>query len=217
METTWIEIGGLSIRSPVTAGTNLLLSLQCLAYFARRRRASSGRVRGWGAFFALMALATLAGVFKHGARHLMTEDVLILVLGVSNVASAVAVHLAQEATITSHAPQGRRKAIRLLADVQLAAFLAVNLVFGPEIVFLVVNTAVGLVPVIAVEASRREEVRGGGLVASGLAVSLLTGLVYGAGLSLGPWLNHVDLAHLLMGMSFFAVHRGVPAEADPWT
>lgn len=209
METTWIEIGGVSIRSPVTAGTNFLLAVQCLVYFVVRRSRRSPRARGWGGFFALMSLATFAGVLKHGARHLLSELALITVLAVSNVASGAATYLAQEATIAAHAPQRLQARLRLLVDVQLALFLAVNVIFGPEILFLIVNTAVGLLPIIAVEARRHDVIEGGGLVAGGLALSLLTGLVYLVELSAGPWMNHIDIAHVVMGVSFLTIHRGL--------
>ena len=33
MDSTWIDVAGLTIRAPVTAGTNLLLAGQCLLYY----------------------------------------------------------------------------------------------------------------------------------------------------------------------------------------
>jgi hypothetical protein len=215
METTWLEIGGITVRAPTNAATNLLLAIQCFAYWVSFCRRDSRRSRRWAGFFGMMTVATLAGVFKHGARHLMGESVLAAVLAVSNVATGVAIHMAQEATIVSHASPRREIRLRLLIDVQLAVFLAVNVVFGPEIVFLIVNTAVGLLPVIAVEASQRGRTEGGGLVAAGLATSVLTGLVYVVGLSPSPWFNHIDVAHLFMGVSFLVVARGLKGGARP--
>jgi len=215
METTSIEIGDVVVRAPVTAGTNLLLAVQCAVYFARSRTTDSRRARWWGGFFAMMALATLAGVFKHGARQALSADGLTLMLAVSSLASGVATLLAQEATLISYARAGER--LRLLIDVQLAFFIAVNVIFGPEMTFLIVNTAVGLLPVIVVEATRRRTVKGGGLVAGGLALSLLTGLVYVGELAVGRWLNHIDIAHFIMGLSFYLIHRGLGAsERAAW-
>ena len=48
------------------------------------------------------------------------------------------------------------------------------------------------------------------LKSRGLSVSIITGAVYAAGLSVGSWLNHVDIAHLLMGLSFWLMVRGCP-------
>lgn len=209
MEPVWLDVGPVTVRAPTNAATNLLLAIQCCLYWLRLRGGTSARERHWGGFFGMMAAATLAGVFKHGARHVMSASVLTAILGVSNVASGVATYMAQEATIVSDLAPDRRGGLRLLIDAQLAAFLAVNVVFGPEIVFLIVNTAVGLLPVIVTEALRRRRVRGGGLVAAGLATSVLTGLVYVVGVSPSRWFNHIDVAHLLMGVSFLVIARGL--------
>ena len=32
--------------------------------------------------------------------------------------------------------------------------------------------------------------------------------MYVVGLSVGPWLNHIDITHVLMGASFFLMARG---------
>jgi len=218
METTWIDVGGLTVRAPVTAGTNLLLAIQCAVYAFRGRDAPSERSRRWADFFAMMALATLAGVFKHGARHLLASDLLTVVLAVSNLASGVAVHAAQEGSLVSRVSVQRVGRARLLIDLQVALHVAANIVLGPEITLLILNTAVGLLPVIVVEAAGRGRERGGVLIAGGLSLSLLTGVVYAVGLSLGPWLNHIDIAHVLMGGSFYAIERGVARDRRlAWT
>ena len=209
--TTWIDVWGVTIGSPVTAGTNLVVALQCAYYALHFRGAGSERRTGWTLFFAAMALATLAGVPKHGLRHLLGGDVLASVLWTSSVASGAAVYFAQRATIASRAQSVTRRHLERVAGAQVALFLAANVVLGPEILLIIAHTAVGLVPVIVVEAlARRGGDERGGWVASGLMVSLLTGLVYVFELSLGRWFNHIDLAHALMGVSFYLIARGVP-------
>ncbi len=209
--TTWIDVWGVTIRSPVTAGTNLIVALQC-AYYARHLRgAGSERRTGWTLFFAAMALATLAGVPKHGLRHLLGGGVLASVLWTSSLATGAAVYFAQRATIASRAQSVTRSRLEWAAGAQAALFLAANVALGPEMLLLIAHTAVGLIPVIVVEAlAQRGRDDRGGWVASGLMVSLLTGLVYVFELSLGRWFNHIDMAHALMGVSFYLIVRGVP-------
>ncbi len=76
---------------------------------------------------------------------------------------------------------------------------------------------VGLLPVIGVEASAFHRGHpGAGWIAGGLSLSILTGAVYVVRMSIGPWLNHVDIAHLLMGVSFWLMVRGCrPYVIDP--
>ena len=77
---------------------------------------------------------------------------------------------------------------------------------------LIAHSAVGLIPVIIAEAlSYRRGISRGMWVAGGLTISMMTGLVYVFGLSLGRWFNHIDIAHVLMGVSFYLILRGAPA------
>jgi hypothetical protein len=158
-----------------------------------------------------MALATLAGVPKHGFAHLLDDGVMAWLLWTSNLASGAAVYFAQKATIASRAASRARATLERVVAIQAALFLVANAALGPEMLLLIAHSAVGLMPVIAAEAlALRRHDEQGGWVASGLLVSLLTGLVYVFHLSLGRWFNHVDMAHALMGVSFLLILRGVP-------
>lgn len=208
MDTTWIEIGGFVIGAPVTAGTNLVLAVQCILYSRSLRARHGARSRLWGGFFSMMALATSAGVLKHGFQHELSETGLLAVLWVSNVSSGIATYYAQRATVVTHAPERLKRGFDRLVQIQLLVFLVVNVALGPEMLLLVVNMAVGLLPVFGVEAmALRRGHPGSGWIVSALSVSILAGSVYFAGLSIGPWLNHIDIAHVLMGVSFWLIVR----------
>ena len=210
MDTTWIEVWGITITKPVTAGTNLLLALQCVLCARWLRGDGPARRVWWGRFFAAMALATLAGVPKHGFAYLLGDAAFDAMLWISSLASGAAVYFAQRATIASRVPRHARRAFERVAEVQAALFVGANGGLGPEMTLLIGHTAVGLLPVIAVEAVARWRGDGDGArVAVGLIVSMLTGLVYALELSLGRWFNHVDLAHALMGVSFYLILVGV--------
>ncbi len=208
METTYIEIGGFLIRAPVTAGTNLVLAVQCVVYFRNLRAGPGARSRLWGGFFSMMAIATLAGVLKHGFRHELSETALLLVLWISNITSGIAIYYAQRATAVTHAPGHLQHRFDRLFLIQFFVFLASNVALGPQMLLLVVNVAAGLLPVIGVEAmALRRGHPGSGWIVGGLSLSILMGAVYVAGLSIGPWLNHIDITHVLMGVSFWLIMR----------
>ena len=175
METTSIEIGGLVIRAPVTAGTNLVLAVQCFIYFRSLRAGPGARSRLWGGFFSMMAIATLAGVLKHGFQHELSETGLLLVLWVTNVAGGIATYYAQSATAVTHAPEHLRRRFDRVFQIQFLVFLGANVALGPEILLLVVNIAAGLLPVIVVEVmALRRGHPGSGWVVGGLSLSILT-------------------------------------------
>jgi hypothetical protein len=208
METTWIELGGFTIRAPVTAATNLALAVQCVIYFRSLRAGPGARSRLWGGFFSMMAIATLGGVLKHGFRPELSEAGLLLVLWVSNLTGGIATYYAQRATAVTHAPEHLKGRFDRLFQIQFLVFLAGNVALGPEMLLLVVNMAAGLLPVIGVEAmALRRGYPGSGWVVGGLSLSILTGAVFVARLSIGPWLNHIHIAHLLMGVSFWLIVR----------
>jgi hypothetical protein len=216
MTTTSIEIGGLVVHAPVSAGTNLLLAAQCYCYHRRFRGHAEARVRAWAAFFAMMAVATLAGVIKHGFRPELSAHAFLGILWISNVTGGVSTWFAQLATIQSWASDRARATAGRLVTGQLVLFLCANLLIGPEMLLLVADTAIGLLPVIVVET--RAWLRGrseGGWVAAGLTVSIGTAAVYVTQLSAGRWLNHIDIAHLLLGVSFAFIATGTASGPSP--
>lgn len=217
----WIEIGGVPIRAPVTAGTNAIIAAQCAAYFWHSRRTGTARAQMWGSFFLSMALATTAGVVKHGLPHLIPPGGFQAVLWISNIAGGFATWFAQRATIVSRGPRVGRSRLCRLADAQLGAFVAANVVLGPDLLLLLLDMALGLLPVMVVEAvSFWRRTPGSGAVAGGLSISLLTGAVYLTEVSVGPWLSHIDIAHCMMMGSFFLIVRGTSdlehARTDAW-
>jgi len=213
---TWIEVAGLTIHSPVTALTNLLLAVQCAVYARRLRTGREDRGGYWSLFFLAMAVATLAGVLKHGLSYLMTDTAYLTVLWVSSLGSAASVYYAQRATLVSRATSRVESRLTGICVLQMALFLGASMGLGPEMWLVVANTAVGLAPVIVAEASSpRDHERMGLWVAGGLVVSLFTGVVYVMRLSVGPWFNHVDMAHVLMGVSFALIAKGAGELVDP--
>lgn len=218
MDTPWIELFGFSLRAPVTAATNLLLAIQCLVSYRLLSLYPSERHRMWSGFFLLMALATLAGAFKHGARHLMTEELFLVVLALSNLGSAVATYFAQRAAIVSYAAPQWRASYHGLVGLQLGLVALMNIVWGPELSILIVSMAIGLIPVLLVEGVHAWQLPGAGLVSAGLTISMTSGVVYVVHLSLGPWLNHIDIAHVIMSGSLLLVLVGVRrAGGMSWT
>jgi hypothetical protein len=219
---TWLEIDGLAIHSPVTAFTNLLLAWQCGHYYRTVRTGSMDRAGCWSLFFLAMAITTLAGVPKHGFGYAMSSDLYSAVLWISCLGSGVAVYFAQHATLVSGrgrsgpwwapGPRGAIDWVGALPALQGAAYLGTATLMGPEMLLTAANTALGLSPVIVVEAVRlRRGTSGAGAwTLAGLSVSLFTGVVYVGNISMGVWFNHIDLAHVLMGVSFWLMVRGAP-------
>jgi hypothetical protein len=215
MHTTSLEVGGVLVAHPMNTATNVLLAVQCTTYGLLLRRHRGAGTGEWAAFLLLMAAATGAGIVKHGFGYALGERAYEVVLAISNVTGGLSTYFAQLATV------GRRAhplaaTLRMVAYAQVMVFLAVNLVVGPELLLLIANTAVGLAPVIVVEGRSARSLRSGsGLIAAGLLVAMLAGLIYLADVSLGRWFDHIDLAHAVMALSFYAIARGAASRATP--
>jgi hypothetical protein len=191
-----IELAGVTIWAPVTAGTNVLLCMQCALYGRRLAPEREETRRSWGLFFAWMAVAAGGGALKHGFHPDLGPVALAAVHWVSTLAAGMAVW---------HAQRGP----------QLLAYLVANLALGPLVALMIINTAVGLLPVIFAEASRaRRGAPGSAWLAGGLTVSALPALVYALHLSPASWLSHVDVAHVLMAVSYWLVLVGA-SSASP--
>ncbi len=211
MDPTWLDVGGVRIRSPVTAGTNLALALQCAWYYTRLRGSSGAVERHWARFFAGMSVATLAGAAKHGLPHVLEAGAWASVLWTSSLAAGWAVFEAQRAMIYQAARGGHRVVLGRAAKAQLALLLGACLTLGPRIDLLIAHTVLGLLPVMLLEAkaaARARERRRHARIAAGLAVSFLSGVAYGLGASFGPWLTHVDIAHVFMALSYHLIASG---------
>jgi hypothetical protein len=208
-----IQVAGLTIYEPVTVVTDFALAAQCALYHRRLRRESGGRRAAWAMFFLAMAVSTGAGTLKHGFPHALPDGVYGTVLWVVALASALSVYHAQRATLLSPWIGIGPTAWQRVPAIQGAAFVVCGLAFGPAMWLVVLNTAVGLVPVLVAEAvAAGRGSRSSTWVATGLAVSMLTAFVYVGRLSAGIWFTHNDVAHCLMWLSFVLIVRGGATE-----
>lgn len=210
MDGTSVAIRGFVLTSPVTTLTNLGLAFLALWLAGRLSHRHSPAVRHWSRFLLLVGLGALAGVAKHGLKTYVSGVGATAVLVVTNLAVGVAVYHAEMATLAKNvrSPVARRN-LAAVVKLQLAIFVAVVLI---EQVFLVVvvHAAIGLlaVPLVELRAWLRGS-RGAGWMFDGFAISSLTGVVYVARVSAGPWFNHIDLAHVLIAFGLACIFRGV--------
>jgi len=204
-----IQVAGLTIYEPVTVVTDLALTTQCALYHRRLCGQVEARRASWALFFLAMAASTGAGSLKHGFPHAFPDVVSETVLWAVALASALSVYHAQRATLASPWIGGGRGAWEKVPAIQVIVFVAAGLAIGPQMWLVVLNTAVGLVPVLVAESvAAARGSPSSTWVATGLALSMLTAFVYVARLSVGVWFTQNDVAHTLMAVSFVLIVRG---------
>jgi hypothetical protein len=214
MNTPSIEFMGVVMLWPVTVLTNLLLAVLCAFLCQRLYRTKSPspatlRNSYWARFFLFMAVATFAGAIKHGFHYYPGALYGCAVL-LSSLASGVATTFAQLATIETFVlRENTRFSLRLICYLQLAVFMVVGTI-ADDFLIATVNSAMGLVPVLLASiVAWRFAYAGSGWIATGLLMSFFTGLVYVLQVSIGPWFNHVDIAHIVMMASLVLVSCGI--------
>jgi hypothetical protein len=203
------EVGALVLTSPMTAGTNLLLTAQCAWSFARLRRGGTARSRLWGRFFLFLAGATLAGAPKHGlATYDGTSAYAALLLAV-NLSTGLSTFFAQRAALEPLASDScPARCVVPLVRAKLALFVLL-LVHVRHFLLVLADTAAGLALALSLELGGWRSGRAGsGWIAAGLALGFLPAVFYVLRVPNEPWFGHVDLAHVLMMPSLALIHRG---------
>jgi len=223
--TAWV-VAGVMVRSPVAVVTNLFLALECAWLASRlasgstaaiRRRAAVLHWRGrWRSFLAWTALGAAAGALKHGLSGGSEGALLEGARFASNAATGLAAVSAALATVEVRCGDGRlAMGLRRSLLVGATGFLPLTLA-DPRFHVVLAASSLCLTPVLVAElvAWLRGSAAAGWL-AGGLAVFTLTGAAYLLRLSAGPWLDHVDLAHLLVMVGVALVWRGASLEPYP--
>jgi hypothetical protein len=172
--------------------------------------------RPWSGFFFFTGVATFLAAAKHGFPHFLAGFPLFLTTFATSLAAGLGTLHAEVSTIQARLEPGPlRRWLRRGALGKFALFvLAITL--DRSFLVVIVNAALGLGPVMVSEylAFRRGN-PGSGWVAGGLALSVLTALIYLVKLSANPWFDQNDLAHLLMMVSLLMIYWGVRVPARP--
>lgn len=210
MNAPWVEVGW-TVHAPVTVGTNLVLGAQCALLGLWIRRASKGSTaRRWTLFFLFMSAATLVGAIKHGQPPDTRGALWIGAVLVSNTSGGLATASAQLATVRTWVRQRRARSWFRCFIVLQAVAVVLATALWPGFTPALINTVVGLAPVLAVEIRAAFRGRSGGrALAIGFALTALAGALFAVQTGLEPWLRPVDLAHLVMAASLVLVYVGV--------
>jgi hypothetical protein len=206
---TEIEIGGVIVRDPVTALTNIgIFATGLVCYLRLRKQKLEFPHKNWIYFFLLVGVASLIGVIVHGFSHYTSEETHFKIWWAMGVVQGAGVTLAQFG-FTSNVLSRFRVLVIALVALQFGAFVLGSYITG-TFTIAKIHLAVGLVPIMlyyiymAFKGRRAEK-----LVATGIGISSLTALVHGLKISISDWFNYNDIAHLLIIASLVVMYEGV--------
>jgi hypothetical protein len=213
MESFAIHIGGFALTEPITAVSDFLLTLLCLAICRKLQpfRKQEPAAAFWQYFFIGMGLSVLTGVVVHGFRQYQSEAEHYNTWMGMNVITGCSVYFAQIATALSVLKGGKgEKRMRTLATVQFVVYLACISLFH-SFNAVKIQIAAGMIPVMVLNIiDSRKGAKGGAWLATGIGLSFFSAVCHTLKFSISErWFNYNDISHLFIASSFIGIYIGI--------
>lgn len=214
---TEIEVGGIIIRDPVTAITNIgIFATGLLCYLKLRKQQLKFPNKNWIYFFLLIGVSSLVGVIVHGFSKYTPPDLHFKIWWSMGVIQGAGITLAQFG-FASNVLSKYRMLLIVIVVLQFGAF-ATGLYIVGTFAIAKWHVAAGLVPIMLYYIARAMKGRKAEmLVATGIGISSLNAIVHALRLSFSVWFNYNDIAHVLIVMSLIVMYKGVSAGLEDKT
>lgn len=206
---TEIEVGGVIIRDPVTAITNIGIFITGLAcYLKLRKQSLTHPNKNWIHFFLFVGISSLVGVIVHGFSYYTVPETHFRIWWAMGVLQGIGISMAQFGW-ASNVFRKFRMGVAVFCIIQFILFAVFLYIYGTFEVAKI-HVGLGLVPIlihyiyVGMKGYKAEI-----LVATGIGISALTAIVHSMKLSLGMWFNYNDIAHVLIIMSLIVMYKGV--------
>ncbi len=207
---TTSSLNFLGLSEPVTTLTDYLITVFCLFFYFKLNKDQSETIKNWRLFFLLFGISTFLGGSVHGFFSVREGLGFNIVWLTSQVISIVSTWYAQRATLSSILVNSSNKHYwRISYNLQLIVFIISVFIFHSFMV-VIVNTAVGLIPVMMLHFKNSKTDKTNAWVGYGIAVSFLTALVNATKVAIDPvYFNHKDIAHLFIILTLSIMYVGI--------
>jgi hypothetical protein len=209
---TEINIAGIKISEPVTASTDLLLSIVCLYCFLklRKTRSSIPTVKLFSYYFLTLSIATAyGGIVGHAFIYLLSFGWKLPAW----IISMVSVALYERAAIIHAYPllrKGTGRFFSIFNVVELMVMLTV-VIITQNFVYVELHAAYGLLFIVfsfELYVYLRTGENGSRTILFAVGVSAMAAVVHVARITPHRWFNHLDLSHILMMIAVYLYYRG---------
>ncbi len=200
-----IFLWGLRIQEPITTLTDIFVTLICFyAFFHTRKKLETGSLRHYlSIYFLLMGLSTFfGGICGHAFQY---------VLGLNGklpgwLISTVAILLFELAAIKLSRSFLNQKNSKLLIGIAvLGSVISFTLIaITKDLKYVQLHATFGMLFIsttLHTVLTIKKENKGSKFILIGIGFSAITALVFNQQLAFGKWFNHMDIAHVLMGIS----------------
>ena len=214
MELTSVNIGDVKIMEPVTALTDLIVSLVCVIAFIRLKKSKHHRsvtIRLYRSFFLTMALATaFGGIVGHAFLHYLSFEWKLP----GWVISMLSVALAERGSIIHARPLLKKHMGNFFSwinIIELLAFISLAM-FTLKFIFVEIHAVYGLLLVLfsfELFVYRKTGDKGSKLALWSVFFGFLAMLIHLTKFSIHQWFNYLDLSHVMMAISSYVLYKGV--------
>jgi hypothetical protein len=212
MTDTTIYIGSLAIHEPVTALTDLLITILGIIFYFKIP-VTSGVVKNWRLFFLFLSLSTLAGACGHGFFAIHEGIEYKSVWLTMQVLNGIGLFFAQKATLISVLKNSKNySAWKWSYLIQLVVYL-IALFIVQKYLVTIIDNAVALIPIMILHFTATEKEEYQKYIGYGIMISFITAIVHGTKLSLHAYFNYNDIAHVFIIISFTVMFMGVKQKA----
>jgi hypothetical protein len=206
-EKTAIEVGDLIIQEPVTALTDLFVSIVCL-YAFNNLRGHSKSLTFLKFYFLTMAIATAyGGIIGHAFLDYLSFGWKVP----GWLVSMVSVGLIERAAIYHAQPLLSKRTGNLfivLNTVELVSLITIVLI-TVNFLFVEAHAAYGLLLVVflfEVFIFSKTKAQSSRIMMLAVGVSAIAALVHLTGFTIHKWFNHLDLSHVLMAVAAYVFY-----------
>lgn len=209
-----VHLGGLVLRDPVTAITNVFIFLAGLWCWRRLRGREEAYVRSWRLFFLFLGIPGLIGVIVHGFSYYTSEQAHLWIWLGMGIIQNLGISFAQIGTVQHYFPKQRTWLIALvLLQFVLLSYFFVHLAMYKAAKW---HVAIGLLPVMGWSFYQwAKGNRAARWIALGIAVSGITVAVHSFKISISEqWFNYNDIAHFLIVASLLLMVRAFLPEKN---
>ena len=212
---TTIQICGISFYQPVSAFTDFVITCMACFFYCQLYFLSiqDKGIVNWKRFFLCICISSFLGGASHGFFQFHEGVGYKLVWLSMQFFGVAAVFFAQQATLNTVLVNSSFKAYwNIIYFIQLLLFIPAIFIFQGFLV-IVVNSIIGLVPIIFIHFFDKNNLKDSRLIASGIIILFFSGLVNALKVSIHPYFNHIDIAHVLVMFNLSVMYFGVKRKA----